>query len=259
MEPEIIPTNVTPPVTEYTKPNKNIWGGWATFGLGVVIFAVYFAAQTVVTVFYAFNWLVAHGGDIDIDSIMELATNGDLISVATIVSGIFGIGFIILFVKIRKGAGLREYLGLNTFPAKRFFISLAVIIVLFFLLSYSLQLFNVPDDDGFTLDAYRTVTWPVLLWIAVAVFAPVFEEGFFRGFLFVGFKNSRLGAVGAIALTSIAWALLHIQYSIFGIATIFILGVALGIMRLKTKSLWITIILHSLWNIAALVATVLSV
>ena len=259
LEPEIITTDIVPPVAVTPQPKKNIWGGWATFGLGVIIFAVYFAAQTAVAVFYAFSWLFTHEGDIDINSIMELATNGDLISVATIISGIFGIGFIILFIKIRKGAGFREYLGLNAFSAKKFFITFAVIITLFFLLSYGLQFLNVPDDDAFTLDAYRTVTWLPLLWIAVAIFAPAFEESFFRGFLFVGFLNSRLGAVGAVALTAIAWALLHIQYSVFGIVTIFILGVALGIIRLKTKSLWITIILHSLWNIAALVATALSV
>jgi membrane protease YdiL (CAAX protease family) len=91
----------------------------------------------------------------------------------------------------------------------------------------------------------------------VVIFAPLFEEIFFRGFVFVGLKQTRLGAVGTIALTSLTWALLHIQYDIYGMATILILGIAFGIIRFKTGSLWSTLFLHFIWNTLAMVSTIL--
>jgi membrane protease YdiL (CAAX protease family) len=194
-----------------------------------------------------------------VDLLTKLTTDGNLISIATITSAIFGVGAIILFIKIRKGAGLRDYLGLKSMPKKAYLILLAIVIGLVILSTVLGQVLQVPDDTGFTVDAYKTTTWPALLWLAVAVFAPLFEEIFFRGFLFVGFKQTRMGAAGAIAITSVAWALLHIQYDIYGMATILVLGIVLGIIRLKTKSLWSALFVHSLWNLIAMVMTVLYV
>jgi membrane protease YdiL (CAAX protease family) len=47
------------------------------------------------------------------------------------------------------------------------------------------------------------------------------------------------------------------QYDIYGVMTIFIFGIALGVIRLVTKSLWATIAVHAFWNFLAMVMTVL--
>jgi membrane protease YdiL (CAAX protease family) len=41
-------------------------------------------------------------------------------------------------------------------------------------------------------------------------------------------------------------------------ADVFITGIVLGVVRLKTRSLWSTILFHSLGNLVALVATAAS-
>ena len=99
---------------------------------------------------------------------------------------------------------------------------------------------------------------PALIWIAVVIFAPVFEEIFFRGFLFAGFRNSRVGIIGAILLTAVLWALLHAtQYGIWELLVIFGLGVAFGVARWKTNSLFASLSMHSMWNLIAMVQTLL--
>jgi membrane protease YdiL (CAAX protease family) len=65
------------------------------------------------------------------------------------------------------------------------------------------------------------------------VFAPLFEEALFRGFVYEGFARSRAGVAGAIILTSIGWAALHFYYAGFEMATIFVLGLVLGVVRWK--------------------------
>jgi hypothetical protein len=55
-------------------------------------------------------------------------------------------------------------------------------------------------------------------------------------------------------ITALGWAALHIQYNFYGMINILVLGIVFGIVRIKTGSLWSTLLLHSLWNLAAIIA-----
>jgi uncharacterized protein len=97
-----------------------------------------------------------------------------------------------------------------------------------------------------------------LLWLATVVFAPVFEESFFRGFVFAGLRRSVLGPTGTIILTSLVFAALHLQYDFYGVATVFVLGLFLGIVRERSGSLWSTILLHATWNLAGMIGAAIA-
>ena len=256
MQPEIMPPE-NPPELKPVQPDRGLWGPWQTIGLGVAIFAINFTIEAVVVVaFFVSKWVTNPGGDL-FKLAQSLSTNGLLISVATITSGIIGVGFIILFIRIREGASISEYLGLKKIKGVIILILLGTVIVLLAISFGMEQVIKEPQDTTFMVDTYRTSVWPVMFWISVVVFAPAFEEAFFRGFLFSGLQYSRIGAVGTIFLTAVTWAVLHIQYSPFGMVSILVLGLVFGIVRLKTNSLWSTIFLHSLWNLAATIQTVL--
>ena len=259
--PEIVnaPTEMGPPPFVHPPPKPGVWEGWATVGFGAAIFAVYFVAQSIVAVIFAIGNLINIPADDVNRAVSALATNGLLISVATIVSAIVGVGFIVLFIKIRNGPGIAEYLGLKWIRGKTFLTLIGVVVALIVATVLLDQFLSTPKDTGFTQDAYNTSRWPVLFGFAVVVFAPAFEELFFRGFIFVGLQASKIGVAGTIILTSVAWALLHLQYDLGGITTIFVLGLVFGIVRWKTNSLWSTLFLHAVWNLMALVATVIAV
>jgi len=89
--------------------------------------------------------------------------------------------------------------------------------------------------------------------VSLVVFAAAFEESFFRGFLFAGLRNSRLGVWGTIILTALLWAGLHIQYQWFGLGVIFAVGILLGFMRFRTNSLITAMVMHAFFNLVALV------
>jgi hypothetical protein len=90
-----------------------------------------------------------------------------------------------------------------------------------------------------------------LLWLAVLVAAPLAEETLFRGFLFEGLRHSRIRASGAVIFSSVWWASIHIQYDIVGMASVFVLGLFLGCVRLRTQSLIATMCLHCFANLIA--------
>jgi membrane protease YdiL (CAAX protease family) len=87
--------------------------------------------------------------------------------------------------------------------------------------------------------------------------APIFEEIFFRGFLFQGIRYSRLGPIGAIGMTSFFWAIIHLQYDVYGITTLFALGLLFGIARLKTGSIHLLMVMHSVTSLVATIEMVL--
>lgn len=83
----------------------------------------------------------------------------------------------------------------------------------------------------------------------VVLGAPVAEELLFRGYLFAALAPTRLGKVGTVILTAAIWALAHAGPAPWvAVAAIFIIGLALGVVLLRFGSLWITIVLHALWN-----------
>jgi uncharacterized protein len=257
LQPEIVP-----PLPEIPAKTSKVWEFWPTVGFGLAIFAVYAIAQSVVAVFFALVYTLPElvsNPEIDPSRLIQgLSANGLLVSIAIIVSGIAGAGFIVLFIKIRKGATVAEYLGLHSIEKKTIFILLAVVVGLIFASTGFDRVVKESQNTTFMVDIYKTSLWPPLLWIATVIFAPLFEEGFFRGFIFVGLKESFLGPIGTIILTAAVFASLHaLQYDAYGVATVFVLGMVFGIVRYKTGSLWSTILLHSIWNLFGMIGTVL--
>lgn len=93
----------------------------------------------------------------------------------------------------------------------------------------------------------RSSAWPAYA-LVIAVGAPLSEELLFRGFLQSALAKSWLGYIGASVVTTVSWTLLHIQYSIFGLAEIFVVGLFLCWVLWRTGSLWAAIIIHGLFN-----------
>ena len=86
----------------------------------------------------------------------------------------------------------------------------------------------------------------ILYAIVVSVFAPVWEEYLFRGFLLPSLTRyiPPWGSVGVSALT---FALVHGQAQ--RMFPLFFLGVIIGIVFIRSKNLLAAILLHSLWNL----------
>lgn len=151
-------------------------------------------------------------------------------------------------LSMMRGYTASEYLNLKWPTWKQTAVGVASIGLIF--LAATLL---VPDD---ATQASDRVMRKVLQWdgvlpftlFAVLVLAPVWEEIFFRGFIYKGIEVSALKWPGATIITAAAWALVHIDQHAVGMALIFIIGLALGAIRAWTGSTLLTIGLHVLWN-----------
>jgi membrane protease YdiL (CAAX protease family) len=91
---------------------------------------------------------------------------------------------------------------------------------------------------------------PLAVFMSVVVVAPIVEEILFRGLIY-GALEKRFRVSGALVVSSILFALVHLQVVYF--IPIFCLGLVLGWARWKANSLGLPIVLHILNNGLALI------
>lgn len=242
------------PVTEPDR--ERIWGPWATLGLGAVVLAVFFTVMLFIMVVMAVALTMAQPEAVTgIESFMDIITAklGLVISVAGIGSYIVGTALILAVIKAKKGKRIADYLGLKRVGWRTLLVVVLVTGAYLVLVEVIAGLARVPEEDtGILVQAYNTSVWPALFWLVVVVFAPLFEEPLARGFLFEGFRRSRLGLAGTILLTSLIWTSLHVGYNSFSLAAIFGFGIVLGFVRYRTGSLWSTMLMHAFYNAVSL-------
>ena len=94
----------------------------------------------------------------------------------------------------------------------------------------------------------------IFLFLAVVIVAPIGEEIVFRGFLQRFLEKYWKDITRAVLATSLFFAMIH--FNPFWTIQIYLLGVILGFLSWKTKSVIPSIILHSINNGMAFILTV---
>ena len=80
--------------------------------------------------------------------------------------------------------------------------------------------------------------------LAYLIFYYIAWEFFFRGFILFGLKD-KFGAINAILIQTISSCLVHIDKPEGEIIGSIIAGIILGIIALRTRSIWYVVILHA--------------
>ncbi len=242
-------TSIEP--TAAVTPARLVWGPWVSVGWTLLIELAFVMTQFVAAIGYAIVRKVANPR-VDLSN---LASDGTFIALATLLCLPVVLGLVWFLIWFR-GWPVRAYLALRPGSIRALILATSGLII-GLAASDGLTLFlDRPIVPPFMADAlYTTPLW--FLALAVVVAAPITEEVLFRGFLYRGLAESRLGPGMAIGITAIAWACLHIQYDLFGVATIYLTGLYLGAVRYYSGSLTLTIFLHGVANTIATAEAVL--
>ena len=235
-----------------TAAPRALWGLWATLGWFILAFILSIVAGLVVMLIWRPDAIT---GDTDV------LKDGPLISITTIASAVVQVGTLALAARL-AGWPAGEYLGLVRPATRPALVLIAILIV--FLPSYDALTYLLGRDivTPFQVDTYRTARDSgtlSLLWIAIVIVAPVAEEIMFRGFLFRGWVRSERSAIPGILIISLVFAAIHIQYDWFGILQVFFIGLLFAIVRWRSGSTLLTILLHVLANLWATVETMIKV
>jgi membrane protease YdiL (CAAX protease family) len=162
---------------------------------------------------------------------------------------------LVIAVKSRN-LPLRDYFALNGVPRHDLVLGigcLSALVVVVAVVESILGQDGGSKSIAASYQAARTAGMLPVLWLSIVVVAPITEELLFRGFLHRGWAPSWLGVAGTIFLTSALWAALHQQYNWLGILCIFLMGLMFGWARQRSGSTTLTIVLHALNNLWALI------
>jgi membrane protease YdiL (CAAX protease family) len=226
------------------------WGPWQSLVMSSGILMVYFAVQVGIALPIESTLLSRGIGEILSEG---KPFSGFSLSVSIIAGATVCTVLTVLCVRLRKGLAVGDYLALNAPRAgdlARWILLAAALMLCFEFLSILMQRQTVPS---FMVEAYRTARFAPLIYAAVVLAGPVFEEILFRGFLFKGLERSRLGARGAIIFTALLWSVIHVQYDFLDMFNVFALGIVLGAARASTGSTCLTIAMHVLNNLVSMI------
>jgi uncharacterized protein len=227
---------------------------FTTFLLSILVFIVFLTSQGIFFVLFLFLELKKRGIDVSntIEAgvfkewLLEHENNVNILVPTSFYSSLIGILFILLILKMSKKS-YKIYLGLIQPRTKLFLFWIGISFLYIGLIEILSSHFEIFKND-FTDQVIRSADSKLFLLITAGFIAPIFEEVFFRGFLFKNIENSRLGSVGAVIITSLLFAVIHIQYDLYVMSVLIPVGFILGLSRLKTQSLFVPIAIHIINN-----------
>ena len=254
LDPENPPVTIVP-----AQHHPRIWKFWGTLLWGLVGVAAMLLGQiAVVVIFYIFALLQGEPVSFG-DAIKAIASNGLALSLSVIAS--LPTTLAALWFAIRRTATpFADYLALRWPSWKDAVIGVVGLVVLVLGWELLSRVTGHEASADFMVDVMKSAQRDGVLWLMIlgfSVAAPATEELLARGFLYRGWSESFLKVPGAIALSSLVWTALHLQYyDWFLFSEVFSLGLWFGYLRYRSQSIWLTIVLHGLNNFGAVAQSV---
>ena len=240
------------PLAETLAPLR-VWKFWGTALWGLLIFVAMFVGQVGAILLL----IVMRGLPLDMASIQSVGREPQALALSVIMGLPATLAAVWLAIRIKK-ASFADYLALR-WPSWRQLLlgaaGLILTVLAWEVVSRSLGREATPGFMADLLKSGRDKGAALLLLFAFSVAAPMSEEVLARGFLFRGWSASFLRVPGAIILSSLVWTSVHLQYDFYFLAEVFSIGLWFGYMRHRANSLWLTIVLHALNNMTAVVLT----
>lgn len=241
-----------------SKSPRGPWGAVATLLLTLVVGGGFLLAQIAVMIPY----LGATSDEWSLDALRKaapaLAADGFFLGLSELASGAAALALILLFIRIRRGPKVKEYLALHVVRVRTILLWIVFTILLGIGLEVASQVTAHESVPRWMLEIFASATYLPLLVFAVVVVAPIVEEVVFRGFLLEGLRHAPvLGGGGAVVIAAFLWASIHFQYDTFYMGQVFVVGLLLGAARLRTGSLLVPVTMHSFFNAVSVVQLLL--
>jgi hypothetical protein len=245
-------SNATEPLATDASSPPRPWGYFTTFGW--VVIANVIGSVIAMAALYYWNPAAFPSG-LDFSDSMKAAR---FVGVTTILGNIVQVGLIVWAAR-KPPWTVKEYLALTWPSRQEVTVALVAFLIMLPALDVLAYLAGQPIIPAFMTDLYRDAVATgslLLLCLAIVVAAPVAEEIIFRGFIFRSWVRSRQYAVLGIVVVSAFFAVIHLQYSWFGVFQVFLIGLLLTWTRWRSGSTLLPMVLHVIANFYAMLQVI---
>ncbi len=224
--------------------------------IGMVVF--FFISQ-LIGIYIAGKLVLPTAKSATVGDIFFFGSNdGTVVSISIMIGCVLLMAISALVIRVR-GGNLKQYLALRPFSLA---VGMGMIGLLLIFMIGSQALTYVLDKSplAFVDPLYQSVNSVWLLIFAMVIVAPIYEELIFRGILWSAIAEQFTsppdteyrGAIVASLVTSLIFAVIHLQYGIYEISTIVVLALLFCYARIKSGSLILPMLLHIINNGAAM-------
>lgn len=182
----------------------------------------------------------------------ELGANGDVLSWVSLLAGAAGLALLLWFTIRWKRGRTPHFLALGLPSLRAFFLWTGLFLLLFAALEAIA--FFLPDlNSDFMKKVLGTITNYPMMLLGLGLMPALFEEFLLRGLLFGSLRHT-MDKHAAVAITAGVFTVVHQQYDWY-ILLLYVLpfGVFLGYARANSGSIWMSVFLHLLNNLASMV------
>ena len=228
---------------------------WKSLGLGIAIYAVSLYGAWLATSLLQLGMTRLLLADFN-KALMgppdeTILRQGFFLGLTSCITGILGI-FLVREVILQGEAPFRAYFGTGKLKLRQSATYLLLATLLVAVPQGVLRLVTDTPVSAYWIDMFRSARPQYTLWLGMVLLAPLFEEMLFRGLLFTGARQTRLGVRGAVLLTALLFAIGHYQYGAIGASYVFVHGLLLGVARHRSDTIKLPILMHALWNLLLL-------
>ncbi|WP_201585478.1 CPBP family intramembrane glutamic endopeptidase [Psychrobacter jeotgali] len=244
--------NHPPNLKPLSTPRANrvpLFSRFEVFALIIGTVIAFFMSQ-LIGVYVAGKWLLPATKSSNVGDIFFFgSSNGTIVSLSIMISLALLSVLTVSIIRIKKGR-VRQYLALRPFSLATG-LGMFGLLLLFMIGSQLLTYWLGKSPSVFVNPLYASVSSVWLLVAAMVVVAPIYEELVFRGILWSAIAeqfSAPRGAIVASFLTSVIFAVIHLQYGLYEISTIVVLALIFCYARIKSGSLLLPILLHIINN-----------
>lgn len=225
----------------------------------VIVMVVTFFISQLIGVYIAGKLILPATKNATMGDIFFFGSNdGTVVSLSIIIGCVLLVAVSALLIRVR-GGNVRKYLALQPFSWS-VGIGMLGLLLIFMIGSQALTYLLNESPLVFVDPLYQSVSSVWLLIFAMVIVAPIYEELIFRGLLWSAiaeqFSNvanaEHRGAIVASLVTSVIFAVIHLQYGVYEISTIVVLALIFCYARIKSGSLLLPMLLHIVNNGAAM-------
>ena len=242
-----------------TLDHRRLFSSVGAFLLTIAMVVVFFISQ-LVGVYIASKLILPAADKLSVSELFSLGSSqGTVISVSILISAVL-LTVVTFFIVRLKGGDVKQYLKLHLFSLGIGIRMLGWLVV--FMVGSELLTAVLDKTPLVFMDPlYQSVSSVWLLTFALVIVAPFYEELVFRGLLWsaiseqflTSVNSEKTAAVIASIVTSIIFATIHVQYGWYEISSIVVLALIFCYARIKSGSLLLCILLHSINNGVAMV------
>lgn len=237
-----------------TLDHRRLFSSVGAFLLTIAMVVVFFISQ-LVGVYIASKLILPAADKLSVSELFSLGSSqGTVISVSILISAVL-LTVVTFFIVRLKGGDVKQYLKLHSFSLGIGIRMLGWLVV--FMVGSELLTAVLDKTPLVFMDPlYQSVSSVWLLTFALVIVAPFYEELVFRGLLWsaiseqflTSVNSEKTAAVIASIVTSIIFATIHVQYGWYEISSIVVLALIFCYARIKSGSLLLCILLHSINN-----------